>query len=161
MYCNCTAFTTNAVQVVKRYENNSHNLQPLQTFVEFARCERVMTTRAEFHFSWVYTFSAMLSFLRIWASDSPRETGCDPALPAQLCRSSSSSFPQAIRFDVICLAVHLIPQSRGNDSITFRFFRCPGVFSIAVVSFSSLKFLIFVKYTQLFENTYGRQLWLV
>ena len=27
-------------------------------FVKLARCETVMTTRAEFHFSWVYTFSA-------------------------------------------------------------------------------------------------------
>ena len=30
-----------------------------------------------------------------------------------------------------------IHQSRGNDSITFRFFWCPGVFAIAMVSFSS------------------------
>ena len=34
-------------------------------FVKLARCERVMTTRAEFHFSWVYTFSAMPRSLRI------------------------------------------------------------------------------------------------
>jgi len=27
------------------------------------RCERVMETQAEFHFSWVYTFSAKLSSL--------------------------------------------------------------------------------------------------
>ena len=60
-------------------------LQPLQTFVELARCESVMTTRAEFHFSWVYTFSATPRSLRIWAPVPPRETGCDPALPAQLC----------------------------------------------------------------------------
>jgi len=31
--------------------------------------------------------------LRIWATYPPRETGCDPAPPAQLCWSSSSSFP--------------------------------------------------------------------
>jgi len=30
-------------------------------------CERVMETRAEFHFSCVYTFSATLSSLRNWA----------------------------------------------------------------------------------------------
>jgi len=60
-------------------------LQPLQTFVELARCERVMTARAEFHFSWVYTFSATPRSLRIWAPVPLRETGCDPALPAQLC----------------------------------------------------------------------------
>ena len=53
-------------------------------FVERARCERVMTTQAEFHFSWVYAFSA---------TPRSRETGCDPAPPAQLCWSSSSSFP--------------------------------------------------------------------
>ena len=62
-------------------------------FVELARCERVMTTRAEFHFSWVYAFSATPRSLRIWATHPPRETGCDPAPPAQLCWSSSSSFP--------------------------------------------------------------------
>ena len=69
------------------------NLHLLQTFVELARCERVMTTRAEFHFSWVYTFSATPRSLRIWASDPPRETGCDTVLPTRLCWSSDSSFP--------------------------------------------------------------------
>jgi len=34
-------------------------------FVEVGRCERVMTTQAEFHFSWVYTFSATPRSLRI------------------------------------------------------------------------------------------------
>jgi len=53
-------------------------------FVELARCGRVMTTWAEFHFSWVYTFSATSSSLRIWATHPPRETGCDPAPLAQL-----------------------------------------------------------------------------
>ena len=62
-------------------------------YVELARCERVMTTRAEFHFSWVYTFSPTPSSLRIWATHPPRETACDPASPAQLYWSSSSSFP--------------------------------------------------------------------
>jgi len=62
-------------------------------FVELARCERVMTTQAEFHFSWIYTFSATRRSLLIWATHPPRETGCDAALPAQLCWSSSSSFP--------------------------------------------------------------------
>ena len=71
-------------------------LQPLQTIVELARCERVMTIRAEFHFSWVYTFSATPRSLRIWAPGPSRETGCDPALPAQLCWSSGSSFPHRL-----------------------------------------------------------------
>ena len=42
-------------------------------FVELARCERVMTTQAEFHFSWLYTFSATPRSLRIWATHPPRE----------------------------------------------------------------------------------------
>jgi len=50
-------------------------------FVELARCARVMTTRAEFHFSWVYTFSATHRFLWIWATHPPRETSCVPAPP--------------------------------------------------------------------------------
>jgi len=45
------------------------------------------------HYSWVYTFSATPRSLRIWATHPPREAGCDPAHPAQLCWSSSSSFP--------------------------------------------------------------------
>jgi len=34
-------------------------------FAELARCERVITTRVEFHFSWVYIFSATPRSLRI------------------------------------------------------------------------------------------------
>jgi len=49
----------------------------LQTIAEIARCEKNMTTRAEFHFSWVYTFSATRRFLRIWAPDPSREAACD------------------------------------------------------------------------------------
>jgi len=49
--------------------------------------ERVMETLAEFHFSWVHTFSAKLSSL-------PKCTSHDryrlrPTTPAQLCWSSS------------------------------------------------------------------------
>ena len=62
-------------------------------FVELAKCERVMTTRAKFHFSCVYTFSDTPRSLRIWATHPLRETGCDPEPPSQLCWSSSSSFP--------------------------------------------------------------------
>jgi len=42
-------------------------------------CERVMETRAEFHFSWVYTFSATLS--SCGTAQTTIDTGCDPALP--------------------------------------------------------------------------------
>ena len=45
----------------------------LQSNSRLLGCERVMETRAEFHCSWVYTFSATLS--------STIDTGCDPALP--------------------------------------------------------------------------------
>jgi len=71
-------------------------LQQLQTFVELDRCERVMITRAEFHFSWICTFSATQRSLRIWAPVPPRETGCFPALHAQLCWSSGSSLPHRL-----------------------------------------------------------------
>ena len=106
-------------------------------FVELSRCERVMTTRAEFHFSWVYTFAATARSLRIWATHPPRETGCDPAPPAQLCWSSSSSFPR------ICTTTSwnwtvtkLIQLLRGIDSTNFRFLQCPGVLALIWV-FSS------------------------
>ena len=61
-------------------------------FVKLARCERVLTTWAVFHFSWIYTFFATPRSLRIWATHSQRETSCNPAPPAQLCWSSSRSF---------------------------------------------------------------------
>jgi len=45
--------------------------------------ERVMETRAEFHFSCVYTFSAMLSSLRNWANHDRYRLR--PSTPVQLC----------------------------------------------------------------------------
>ena len=98
-----------------------------------------------FYCSWVYTFSATPRSLRTWAPVPPRETGCDRAPPAQLCWSSGSSFPHRLSDSIFGLLCTLIDQSRGNDSITLRFFRCPGIFAIAMVSFSSLKFLTFAK----------------
>ena len=62
-------------------------------FVELARYKSVVTTRIEFHYSWVYTFNATPRSLRIWATHPPRENSFDPAPPAPLCWSSSSSFP--------------------------------------------------------------------
>jgi len=59
---------------------------------------------------------------------------------------SHIGYPIRCELGLLCT---LIDQSRGNDSITLRFFRCPGVFAIAIVSFSSLNFLTFAKYTQL------------
>jgi len=55
---------------------------------------------------------------------------------------SHTGYPIRCKFGLLCT---LIDQSRGKDSITLRFFRCPGVFAIAMVSFSSLKFLTFAK----------------
>jgi len=55
---------------------------------------------------------------------------------------SHIGYPIRYKFGLLCT---LIDQSRGNDSITLRFFQCPGVFAIAMVSFSSLKFLTFAK----------------
>jgi len=43
-------------------------------------CERVMVTRTEFHFGWVYTFFVQLSSLRNWCTLT-RETSCNLTLP--------------------------------------------------------------------------------
>ena len=51
----------------------------LQSNSRLLGCERVMETRAEFHFSWVYTFSATLSSLRNWANNDRYRLR--PALP--------------------------------------------------------------------------------
>ena len=79
----------------REYQINHHpNAEKhYKQFVELARCERVMATQEEFHFSWVYTFSSTPRSLRIWATHPPRETVCDAAPSAQLCWSSISSFP--------------------------------------------------------------------
>ena len=62
----------------------------LQSNSRLLGCERVMETWAEFHFSWVYTFSATLSSLRNWANDRYR---LRLSTPAQLCWSSSRLQP--------------------------------------------------------------------
>jgi len=51
----------------QEYQTNHHPnaKKHCKQFVELASCERVMTTRAEFHFSWVYTFSARPRSFRI------------------------------------------------------------------------------------------------
>ena len=54
-------------------------------------CERIMENRAEFHFSWVYTFSAMLDSLPNWANDDRYRLR--PSAPVQLCWSSSRPQP--------------------------------------------------------------------
>jgi len=55
-----------------RFDFLAQNYELLQSNNCLLGCERVMETRAEFHFSWVYTFSAMLSSLRNWANHDSR-----------------------------------------------------------------------------------------
>jgi len=47
-----------------RFDFLAQNYELLQSNNRLLGCKRVMETREEFHFSWVYTFSAMLSSLR-------------------------------------------------------------------------------------------------
>ena len=79
------------------------NYELLQSNNCLLGCERVMETRMEFHFSWVYTFSAMLSSLRNWANDDRYRLR--PSTPAQLCWSSSRQQPlqnnNLIKFTII------------------------------------------------------------
>jgi len=43
------------------------------------------------------------------------------------------------------LAIDVIHQPSGNDSVTSRCFWCPDLFAIAMVSLSCLQFLIFAR----------------
>jgi len=52
-----------------RFDFLAQNYELLQSNNCLLGCERVMETQAEFHFSWVYTFSAMLSSLQNWANN--------------------------------------------------------------------------------------------
>jgi len=77
-----------------------------------------------------------------------RETGCDPALPAQLCWSSGRCFPHIRNTSIwTWFVIEITHQSRSKDAITFRIFRCPGVF--AMISCWCCKFPIIAKSTQL------------
>ena len=49
----------------------------LQSNSRLLGCERVMETRAEYHFSWVYTFSAKLSSAPCGTEQTTIDTGCD------------------------------------------------------------------------------------
>jgi len=62
-----------------RFDFLAQNYEPLQSNNCLLGCERVMETRAEFHFNWVYTFSATLSSLR--TEQTTIDTGCNTALP--------------------------------------------------------------------------------
>ena len=69
----------------------THNYELLQSNNCLLGWEWVMETRAEFHFGWVYTFSATLSSLRNWANHDRYRLR--PSTPAQLCWSSSKLQP--------------------------------------------------------------------
>jgi len=69
-----------------------------------------------------FILSSPISLL-IRSPDTPRENGCNPALPAQLCRSSGSSLPWIHHTsNWTWFVVEIIHQQRGKDSITFCFF---------------------------------------
>ena len=51
----------------------------LQSNSHLLGCERVMETRAEFHFSWVYIFLPRSALCR--TEQTTIDTGCNPALP--------------------------------------------------------------------------------
>jgi len=98
-------------------------------------CQSVMETRAEFHFSWIYTFSATLSSLRNWSNNDRYRLR--PSTPAQLCWSSSRLQPlqnyNLIKFALIrpSTLIHDINlwNVRGapDETTCFAgFFRCPS-----------------------------------
>ena len=66
-------------------------------------CERVVETREEFHFSWFYIFSALLSSLLNWANHDRYRLR--PSTPARLCWSSNRLQPlqnnNLIKFAII------------------------------------------------------------
>ena len=109
----------------------------------------------------VYTFSATSISLRIWAPGPPREPGGEPALPAQLCWSSGSSFLRTSQFDLNLASHRAYSTVKGQRLDYLQFFRCPGVFALPMVSLSSLKFLIFAKWTQLNYQTAHLHKWIV
>ena len=86
-----------------RFDFLAQNYERLQSNNCLLGCERVMETRTEFHFSWVYNFSAMLSSLRNWANN--YRYRLRPSTPAQLCWSCSRLQPlqnnNLIKFAII------------------------------------------------------------
>ena len=102
----------------------------LQSNSRLLGCER-----AEFHFSWVYTFSATLSSLRNWANNDRYRLR--PSTPAQLCWSSSRVQPIQ-NYNLIKFAL-IRPSTVNHDKNLWNFrgapeetncfavfFRCPS-----------------------------------
>ena len=103
-----------------RFDFLAQNYKLLQSNNCLLGCERVMETWAEFHFSWVYTFFAMLSSLRNWANHDRYRLR--PCTPAQLCWSSSRLQPlqnnNLIKFAIIR------PSTLNHDR---NLWNCQGV----------------------------------
>jgi len=107
----------------------------LQSNSRLLGCERVMETWTEFHFSWVYTFSATLSSLWNWANNDRYRLR--PSTPAQLCWSSSRLQPLQ-NYNLIKFAL-IWPSTLNHDRNLWNFrgapdettcfagfFRCPS-----------------------------------
>ena len=107
----------------------------LQSNSRLLGCERVMESRAEFHFSWVYTLSATLSSLRNSANNDRYRLR--PSTRAQLCWSSSRL--QALKNYNLIKFELIRPSTLSHDRNfwNFRgapdettcfagFFRCPS-----------------------------------
>ena len=89
----------------------AQNYELLQSNNCLLGSEKVMETRAEFHFSWVYTFSVMLSSLRNSANhDRYRLRHSTPSL---LCWSSSRLQPLQ-NYNLIKFAI-IRPSTLNND----------------------------------------------
>ena len=93
----------------------------LQSNSRLLGCERFMKTRAEFHFSWVYTFSAILSSLRNSANNDRYRLR--PSTPAQLCWSSSRLQPLQ-NYNLIIFAL-IRPSTLNNDRNLWNFRGAP------------------------------------
>jgi len=122
-----------------RFDFLAQNYELLQSNNCLLGCERVMETRAEFHFSWVYTFSAMLCSLRNWANN--ERYRLRPSTPAQLCWSSSKLQPlqnnNLIKFAIIRPSALNHDKNLWNwrgapDETTCStgFFRCPSALAL-------------------------------
>ena len=103
-----------------RFDFSAQNYKLQQSNNCLLRCERVLETRAEFHFRWVYTFSAMLSSLRNWANHDRYRVW--PSTPAQLCWSSSRLQPLQ-NYNLIKFAI-IRPSTLNHDR---NLWNCRGV----------------------------------
>jgi len=122
-----------------RFDLLAQNYELLQSNNCLLGCERVMETRAEFHFSWVYTFSAMLSSLRNWANHDRYRLR--PSTPAQLCWSPSRL--QLLQNNNLIKFAIIRPSTSNHDRNLWTcrgapdetthltvFFRCPSALTL-------------------------------